>query len=88
MKKTEIMKDKLQGVWGLFARYRLLRWGLLFVLICFGLLILSASKVSFFGITIERETAIEEVLDDVPYGPYLDGEEPEGYNDTEEVGRH
>jgi len=49
------VKQKIQTVWGLFARFRLLRWGLFFLLLCLGILILSASRVSFFGITIERD---------------------------------
>jgi len=57
--------DKILNFINSMLKYKLIRYGLLFLMVCFGLLILGASKVDFFGISIENEDNIEflELLD-------------------------
>jgi len=52
--KQEI-KKKVNDFFGLVGRHKSIRWALVFVMLCLGIFIISASKISFFGINIERD---------------------------------
>ena len=55
MNKQEMVKSKVNGFLGLVGKYKSVRLGLVFLMLCLGIFIISASKISFFGINIERD---------------------------------
>jgi len=55
MNTQEKIKQKVGSFFGLVGKYKSVRYAFIFVMICLGIFIISASKISFFGINIERD---------------------------------
>jgi len=58
------MLDKVMAFLKLILQYKLLRYGLLFMMLCLGVLMLGAKKVSFFGISVETDSEINRHYDE------------------------
>ena len=56
------MFEKILNITKIFLQYKLLRYGILFLMLCLGLLILKADKVNIFGLKIEQSGSSNLIL--------------------------